>query len=256
MLQAHSLLWNYLWVAPNILLLALAWLLWKRGIWRQFPSFLVFAVASSLGDLLVFAADILPSVSPPNYWRTSWAVLLVESILKFTVLAEVFSRVSSPYPSISRLGKNIVRGSGALLVFVATLVAALSRGDSTVRLISGFHQLAQTVFFVELGLVVVIFLFAAYFTLTWDRYSFGVLLGFGVSACEYLCAWAITTNAGPSAQVRTLLGMANMATYHLCVLLWGYYLLVPGRVRTKHVVSLPKHNLEVWNRELERLLQQ
>ena len=256
MLQAHSFLWKYLWIAPNIFLLALAVVLWKRGIWRRFPAFLVFSVVGALVDLAVYAADVLPSVSAVNFWRVEWASIVIESVLKFIVIGELFSRVVSPYPSVSRLGRIFVSGGGAALVFVATLVAALSRGDSTVRLVSGFHLLAQTAYLVELGLVVIIFLFAAYFGLSWDRISFGVMLGFGVSACEYLASWAIVANADPSAQGRTLLDLMDMATYHLCVLFWCYYLLVPGKVRAKTTVSLPAHNLDVWNRELERLLQQ
>jgi hypothetical protein len=105
-------------------------------------------------------------------------------------------------------------------------------------------------------LVVIIFLFVAYFRLSLDRLSFGILLGFGVSACEYLASWAISANADLSAQGRTLLDFLEMGTYHLCVLFWGYYLLAPSKVRVRPVVSLPKHNLEVWNQELERLLHQ
>jgi hypothetical protein len=48
-----------------------------------------------------------------------------------------------------------------------------------------------------------------------------------------------------------------MATYHLCVLIWFYYVLVPQRVAAKPPLApLPENNLAVWNRELERLLQQ
>ena len=256
MLQAHSLLWNYLWIAPNVLLLALAVMLWKRGTWRNFPAFLVFSVLGALLGLAVYAADVLPFVSPVNFWCVEWASIIVESLLKFIVIGELFSRVVNPYPSVSRLGRILVSTGGAALVFVATLVAALSHGDSNVRLISGFHLLAQTVYLVELGLVVIIFLFVAYFGLPWDRLSFGILLGFGVSACEYVASWAIVANADPSSQGRTLLDLVTMATYHFCVLLWGYYLLVPGKVRVKTTMSLPAHNLDVWNRELERLLQQ
>ena len=64
MLQAHSFLWHYLWVAPNILLLVLAVLLWRRKLHKQFPIFLTFAVVSSIEQLTVYAADVLPSVSP------------------------------------------------------------------------------------------------------------------------------------------------------------------------------------------------
>jgi hypothetical protein len=256
MLQAHSLLWNYLWIAPNILLLGLAAVFWKQGVWRKFPAFFTFCIVNALAGLTEYGADVLPSVSGTTYWRVVWVCLLIESLVKFTAIGEVFSRVLNPYPSISRLGRILVSGGGAALVFVATLIAAFSRGDSTVRLISGSHLLAQTVFLVELGLVVIIFLFAAYFRLSWDRLSFGILLGFGVSACEYLASWGISANADLSAQGRTLLDFLEMGTYHLCVLFWCYYLLVPKRVRVRPVVSLPKHNLDVWNQELERLLHQ
>jgi len=202
-----------------------------------------------------FVADLVPSVTAENFWRVCWASLLIESVLKFAVIGEVFSRVLIPYPSISRLGRSVVTGLGAVLVLVAALAAALSRGDSTMQLISGFHLLEQTVSMIELGLVVIIFLFAAYFKLSWDRVSFGVLLGFGISACVYLASWAIMTNAAPSKQGRAALDLLNMATYHLSVLIWMYYLLVPEKVKKTTEVRLPENNLAVWNRELERLLQ-
>lgn len=256
MLQAHSFLWNYLWVAPNVFLLALALVLWKRGLYRQFPSFMVFALVSALGDLAVFGADVARFVSAENFWRIDWANLFCESLLKFVVIGEVFSRVLSPYPSISRLGRVLISGFGAVLVLGASLVAAFSRGDDAVRLISGFHLLEQTVFIIELGLVVFLFLFTAYFRLSWDRFAFGILLGLGISACQHLAAWAVIANANPSDHARLLFDFLDMGTFHLCVLIWFYYVLVPEKVVRKSVVPLPENNLAVWNRELERLLQQ
>ncbi len=254
MLQAHSFLWNYLWVAPNVFLLVLGVILWKRGLSRQFPAFLAFAILSAAGGLAVFLADILPSVSPEQFWHVDWLCLLIESFLKFLVIGEIFSRVLNPYPSVSRLGRVLVSAFGAVLVLLGVLTAALSRGDTTFRLISGFHILEQTVFIIELGLIVFLFLFAAYFRLSWDRFSFGLLLGFGISACAYLATWAVITNVAPSTHGRVLLDLLNMATYHACVLLWSYYLLVPGKVATKSSVPLPENTLDVWNRELERLV--
>jgi hypothetical protein len=55
---------------------------------------------------------------------------------------------------------------------------------------------------------------------------------------------------------RILLDFLNMATYHVCVLIWFYYLLIPQKSATTSVVLLPENNLDIWNRELERLLQQ
>lgn len=256
MLQAHSLLWNYLWIAPNLVFLVVGLLIWKRGLARQFPAFLAFAIVSGLGDLAVFGGDIAPLVSATNYWRISWVVLLFEALLKFLVIGEVLSKLLIPYPSVSRLGRTLVSGFGAVLVLLAGVVAGFAHGDSQVRLISSYHLLEQTVFVIESGLVVCLFVFAAYFHLSWDRLSFGILLGLGISACEQLATWAVIANATPSEHIRTLFAFANMATYHLCVFIWLFYVLVPQKVGTKSEVPLPENNLAVWNRELERLLQQ
>jgi len=263
MLQAHSLLWNYLWVGPNLLLLVLAWLLWHRKIYRRIPVFFVFAIVSALGDIAVFVADVTPSVSPVNFWRVDWAYLLTENLVKFVVIGEVFSQVLKPYPSVSHLGRIVVSGVGAVLVVLALLVAAFSPGDSSVHLISGAHLLEQIVFTVELGLILVIFLFGAYFHLAWDRLSFGILLGFGISSCGHLAGWAISANAAPSPHGRVLLDFLDMATHHICVLIWCYFLLIPKRTSIARPLSASgdaveshKEHLEVWNQELERLLHQ
>lgn len=256
MLQAHSLLWNYLWIAPNLLLIALGIVLWKQGIGLHLPGFLAFAFLSGFGDLAVYAADVLPSVSAENFWRIFLANLVVESLLKFLVIGAIFSFVFAPYPSIARVGKRLVSSFGALLVLFSAVIAGFGHGDNPHFLISGSHLLEQTVFIIESGLIIFLLLFVGYFHLSWDRLSFGILLGFGISSCEHLATWAIIANASPSEHLRLMMDFVNMATSHVAVLIWFYYLLVPGRVVAKSAVPLPENNLAVWNRELERLLQQ
>lgn len=256
MLQAHSFLWHYLWAAPNLFLLLLGILLWKRGLGLTVPAFLAFTILGAAGDLATYLADIVPAVTPANFWRVFWAGLVIESLLKFLVIGEVFSRVFAPFPSIARLGKTLVSGFGALLVLLAAIAAAFSHGDSMFGVVSGAHLLEQTVFIIESGLIIFLFLFASYFHLSWDRLSFGILIGLGISSCEHLATWAVIANTSPSEHVRTLFAFLNMATSHFAVLIWFYYLLVPGKTATKSPVPLPENNLAVWNRELERLLQQ
>ena len=56
------------------------------------------------------------------------------------------------------------------------------------------------------------------------------------------------------ARYQILLVFLNMATYHVCVLIWFYY---PARTRESCPYAagfLPENKLEVWNQELERLL--
>ncbi len=254
MLQAHSFLWHYLWVGPHLLLLVLAGILWKRGTARRFPAFFAYAILSGIGQLFLYAADVLPFVSPGTYWRVDWGDLVLEGVLKFVLIGEIFALVFGSYASLARLGKTLIRGAGIVLVFAAVLAAAYAPKNEFFGIISGAYLLEQTTYLIECGILVAIFLFSAYFHLSWPRQVFGIALGLSVSACVHLATWALIDNGGLPRSTRLILVFVNMATYHFCILLWFYYLLVPQKAATKSAVPLPENNLDIWNRELERLV--
>src|SRR5208282_1644219 len=119
MLQAHSILWHYLWVAPNVLLLVLGLLIWKRGLHRRYPVFFAFAILSPLGQFALYAADVVPSISAENFWRVDWVSLLIEGPLKFALVGGIFANVFGSYASVARLGRLLIRGAGITLVLAA-----------------------------------------------------------------------------------------------------------------------------------------
>lgn len=257
MLQAHSYLWHYLWVAPNVLLLALAVLLWRQELQRRYPVFLAFVVVMAAEQLTVYAADVAPSVGPFTFWYVFWTGLLIEALLKFAVIGEIFGHVFGTYSSLAKLGKLLISAAGVLLVLVAAVVAAYTPKDNTYWIVSGAHVLEQTIYFIESGLILFLFVFAAFFKLHWEPKPFGIALGLGISACVHLATWALLANGNFSAQYRVFLDFLNMLTYHVSVLLWYYYLLAPEkRVIPAAGILVPGNNLEIWNRELERLLHQ
>lgn len=263
MLQAHSILWNYLWVAPNVLLLGLGVLLLRRRIDSQFPVFLAFVLVMGLEQLALFIADVVPRVSPIDWWRIFWASLLLESLLKFALIGELFGRVFGIYSSVARLGRNLITSVGVVLVFVAAVVAAYTPKDNKFWIVSGAHILQQATYTIECGLLLFLFVFAAYFELSWGRHAFGIALGLSVSACVHLATWALLANGNFSSQYRVILDFVNMAAYHICVLIWFYYFLVPpenAREPRENMKQPPvpplENSLDVWNREVERLLHQ
>jgi hypothetical protein len=254
MLQAHSLLWHYLWVAPNLFLLMLAAFLWRRGTARQFPAFFAYAILCGLGQLLLYSADVVPSVSGTSFWYVDWVELVLEAVLKFVLIGEIFALVFGAYPSLARVGRLTIRGAGGVLILAAVLAAAYAPQSDSVGIIAGANLFEQTTYLVECGVLVTIFLFAAYFHLEWPRKVFGIALGLSFSACVHLATWAMIANGGLTHSTRVLLVFVNMAAFHVCVLLWFYYLLVPGRVTAKSAIPLPENTLDLWNRELERLV--
>jgi hypothetical protein len=251
---AHPFLWHYLWLAPHILQVALAVLIWRLGLHRQFPVFLSYLIFEAIEEFTLYALDLIPSVSGETFWRVFCAGLVIEGIIKLGVIGELFYLLLRPWPAIARTGSRLVSGTGAVLVFMATVAAALIVPDNGNWIISASHTLQQTFYIVDCGLLVFIFCFAAYFKLSWDNRVFGIALGIAVLACEHLASWAVAANGGLLDR-RQMLDFLNLATYHVCVLIWFYYLLVPPRA-TQSAVFLPENSLDGWNRELERLLQQ
>lgn len=254
MLQAHTLLWYYLWVGPNLILLILAFFLWGRRLHRDYPFFFAFAIVSALDQLALFAADIIPSVTPQTWWRIFWGGLMAEGLLKVGLIGEIFAHVFDTYRAVAKLGKFMIRGAGVFLVLAAALAAAYAPQDSRFGIVSGAHLLEQTTYLIESGLLLSIFLFSAYFRLIATRRTFGIALGLAISACVHLATWAVMANGGLK-EKRELLDFLNMATFHVCVLIWSYYLLILQKGAPNPAVPLPENNLEAWNRELERLVQ-
>lgn len=256
MLQAHSLLWHYLWVAPSVLLLMLGFGLWRQGVHRQHPFFLAFVLASAVEQLTLYVLDITPSVEPLTWWRFFWGGLIIESILKFALLSEIFAHVFRPYVAIATLGKRLIGLVGIVLIFASSMAAAFAPVDSLFGIVSGGHLLQQTIYIIECGILVSIFGFSWYFRIGIRSADRGIALGLSVSACVHLATWALVANSSLPDESRVVLDFINMTTFHVCVLMWIYYLLVPRRVSAKTApIGLPENNLAVWNRELERLLQ-
>jgi hypothetical protein len=254
MLQPHSFLWHYFSIAPDVLLALLALLMWQRELQKKFPAFFCYAIFESLGGAVLYCIDVSPKLSATTYWRSYLLFLLIEMVVKFLVIGEVFTHLLRRYPSMGRVGKVLTSGVGISLTFTATLIAAFA-SQTPFWLISATRILSRSVSVVQCGLIIFLFVFAAYFHLSWERTAFGLTLGFAVLASVHLAYWALTVDwlLGKKSYLLDFLGMP---AYQACVLIWFYFLLVPEKHVVTSAVPLPEHNLELWNRELERLLQQ
>lgn len=253
-MQPHSFFWHYLWLAPCVLLASLAFFMWRRGLHKEFPAFFCYAIFEAAGEGLLYFIDVRPSVfSDDFYWRSYLCFLIAEVFLKFLVVGEIFTHLLRRYPPLARLGKILITGVGVVLVFAATIIAAYAN-PTTFRIISTIRILGRSVSVVQCGLIVFLFVFAAHFHLRWERPVFGIALGLGITAAVSLGCWSLLAD-WIFGQKSYLLDFLNMATYHACVLFWCYCLLVPEESVATSATLPAEDNLELWNRELERLLQ-
>lgn len=276
MLQVHSPLWHYLWLAPHIYGLILVALIWRSPIRRQYPVFISYLVFASVEGICLYVFDISTRVSPNAWWAAFWVGTIPEGILKFAVIGELLHHLLRSWPSIAKLGRNIVSGAGGFLVLLATVAAASSAPDNTPWFISKVHVLLLTIYLAAAGLIISMFALAAWLHIPWERAAFGIALGAGLVWCQHLAIFSLVS--GGIVRNRDWHDFMNMGTYHISVLIWYYYLLVPEKKRPSK--NSPKdrsddppvdppsassssgapqdhgETLNDWNRELERLIHQ
>ena len=116
------------------------------------------------------------------------------------------------------------------------------------------YTLDRTVSILQGGLLIVLFLFSKYFALSWRTHGFGIALGLGIFACVELATSAVWLQLGTMESHRILINVMGQAVYLGCVFIWLFYLARPETVPAADAKALPPQDLEIWNRELERLL--
>jgi len=254
MFQRHSFLWHYLWVAPDLLFGVLAIILWKKGWHKKLRGFFFYAGFQAIQCAVLFPLDHVEGISGRTYWRVYLASELLEAVVVFVLISDLFADVFGSYAALARVGKLLIRWAGGLLVIVATVVTAFAPIDRRFWTYGAVNVVQEAMYIIVSGLMLLLFASAAYFSLAWKRTTFGIALGLGITGCVHLATWGLGANG--LFKGSTFLDMVDMATTHVVVLMWFYYLLVPARVVARTEGAPLDNNLAVWNRELERLLQQ
>lgn len=256
MLRAHSMLWHYLLLGPEVVQVCLAAFMLRRGLHRFYPAFFAYAVIEALTTFTLYACDLSPRVSAELWWRVSWAAMTIGGIVRFIVLVELFQSLLKSRPTLFETGKNLFYFAAAGLVLIASIFAAYTKPANPNWIVGYGLILQQTLYIIDCGLILFMFAFAAHFRLAWSRITFGICLGFSLVFCEHLASRSVIAAIAVPQRSDLLLVFLNMATYHVAVLIWCYYLLVPHKSAITSAAALPENNLAAWNRELERLLQQ
>ncbi|HYM05641.1 MAG TPA: hypothetical protein VEU11_03705 [Terriglobales bacterium] len=249
----HSFLWHYLWLAPHVLQIPIAVVMYRRGWFRQFPVFFAYTLFQPVEEGTLFFLDHSAAVSPVHYWYAHWMGLAIDVTLRFAIIREIASGVFEKYPGIRRLGRLVFRAAAAVLLLTAVAVVARAPEGHPLHLLSRVHLLDLGVSVVQCGLLLVLVGFSSYFHLSWRSLAYGIGLGLGIFASVDLATETMRVWTGYVAGYA--FDFVTMATYHCCVLIWLAYVLAPETVH-RTVKELPEHNLEQWNAELQRLLLQ
>jgi hypothetical protein len=251
MMQAHSFFWHYLWLGPAGFLAIVAITMFRRGLHRVYPMFFLYAIWQVVLTPLLFVLDHLSFVTIPQYEACNWIDALGSIVLRFAVIYEIFNVVFRPYRALKQLVATLTSVGLVGLLVIALTVSTYGPAASYADWVIGkLVLLERAVSIVQCGLLIVLFGLSWYFRVSWRSYLYGIAVGFGVYSAIHILIDSVRAEAAQT----ELINFVIMGSYHVCVLIWTLYLLVPERAATK-VTAVPAVDLEGWNQELERLLQ-
>jgi hypothetical protein len=214
-LHSHSTM-MCLWYAQPVLQVALAIVAWKRQLYKQFPVFLGFL----LTQIGVFA--ITYSVYGLNslwYFWLYWGSQAFNAILSFKIIHEVFLDVFRPYHSLKDLGTPVFKWAGLVMLLVSVVVAA-SNSFNQDPVAHAVITLQRSVRLVQFGLILFLILFSRFLGVSRKQLSFGIALGFGLSAGVELMLLAM--HSGGLIRQGNL-NLINMMCYDASMIVWFGY---------------------------------
>jgi hypothetical protein len=257
-MQSLYTFWHALWVARVVLQAILLVILVRRKINRQFPIFFIYTIwhvaASSLLVLIDYSGLQYAGYYYYQLYRFTEAG---DAIISFCVLYELFSHLVRDYPVLKNTGSSLYRQTILFFLAVALVLAWYAPAYSPEMLGPNFSVLQRSVRLLQCGLLTFLFMFAHSFGLSWKNRTFGIALGFGITATSGFVLAAIrvhlTAVLSPTLP-KGIMQVANQTGDLWAVGIWIAYALAQEAKRIDVLPTLPEENLRTWNSELRRLL--
>ena len=243
----------YLWIAPHLLLaLFLVCLIWRR-LQGQLPVFVAYVVFELVQFLTLFA---IFRHNPFPVAIYQWVLVVgrgINSILGVGVIYELANELLLSRSSLASILRPILRGSLAALVLVAAIVSGSLSGLSLQRVVNIFEVLDFSWSLIFAGMMLALFIFARALRVSWRSWVAGVALGFGISGSIDLASAAFRAGVGKSA--FDAVDITEMAAFHVCVVIWLIFLFLSGRTPSFADAKLKPADLELWDEEMQRMVQ-
>jgi len=235
----------YLWCAQPVLESAVALVLWRRKLHKQFPVFFSFLLV----QIAIFA------VTFPIYGRAElydlyfglyWMGEAAGAILGFKVIHEIFLDVFRPYHALKDLGTPIFKWAGLVMLLVSVVVAA-SNSYGQDPIVHAVTTLDRSVYIVQVGLVLFLVIFSGFLGVSRRQLSFGIAFGCGFFAGAELLLLAMYSGRFIG---HNRLNALNMLCYDLSALTWLVYAFAATAVRESASNSL---RTQRWEQSLADL---
>jgi hypothetical protein len=209
-----------LWVIQPIIQSAIAAVLYRRKLHKEFPAFFTYVVAQI--PLFCVQLPVYYYAERVTYFDVFWTATAINLVLAFRIIHEIFLDVFKPYHALKDLGNALFKWAAIIMVLVSVALIAVSPTWED-PLSTSILVVQRCVRVVQCGLVVFLLAFCRNLGVNWRRFSFGIALGFGLISGSELLSTALYS--GRRIQVP-MMQITIMTAYNVGMLIWLLYSLV------------------------------
>jgi len=227
----------------------LAAVLLAKKMWAKFPIFTAFALVNFF-EGVALAYWVRHGASGMMATYTYWLSEVLVMLLELGVAYEIFRNLFASYDALRRLASNILYWVLVALVVLGCVILYTHAAVQGNRFVAAFIVVEEAIRIIEVGLILLLFLFSGTFGLHWRQSVFGIALGLGALTTVDLLSAALRAHFGTA--VLPTLGIVRTCSFAFSLLVWLGYLLVPERLSSPTTVP-ERGQLEQWNQALREL---
>lgn len=242
---AASMIWWGAFLMMAVVVIAMA----TRRLFSEMPVFGAFAVYEVIGNVIIHWTKLHRSVNA--FFYAYWGGQLIEAVLTLLIIQEIFTAVLRPYGGLRAVGPKIYWISALVFTSVAIWMDVSTPKAMIARVTTGLIVAERSISFIQISLLLILFVFCRLFGLRWRHYTFGVALGFSVSACFLALAGSIQVQVGWANS--TMYQLTAPLSFDVGAFVWGCYMVSKESIREIPAVPLSPQ-LAKWNSALEQLV--
>lgn len=245
----QHVIWLYLWVVPHVLLAAIAVLMFRKGLQKDFPIFFSYLVFEVLQFCLLFAVHSQQKTL--MYVRVDMFAVAGSVALRFGILRELFeSPLARSVPLRQAMARIMNWGTVVVAALASVFIGALYSSILNHRVFAGYVVI-EALNTAQCGLLALLFLWHRFLGLRMSPFAFGIAAGMGLVAGFEPFLRAL--NDSLAVRYLRVPDLLQMAIYHVAVVVWLYFALAREKIRTDSKATLP--DLREWAADLGRIIQ-
>lgn len=251
----------WLWIIPHILVAFCLVDLLRSTRYKQFPFFYGYLIAEEAVFAFLFGIYLLKRVGASHLAGFlaiyPWVVVIgvaVSSCLQIAILYEVAHQLVLSRSTLAAALRFLLQWAAALFLLLAIGIGAAFSGSGIKSVNHVFEVLNFSANLVNLGLLLIFLLFTSALRISWNSLPAGIMLGFGLVSSAEVGATSLISALGDRGVVSA--DVVRTAGFLACTAVWLIYILLPDKNPQFTGQGLHKSEIELWDQELHRIVEQ